>query len=385
MAEAPPSVLMVSAGFHPAVGGAERQALELSKALRARGVGVMVATRRLPGLAESEQVDGVPVHRLWCAGGGALNSLTFQWSLCVFMLKRAREYHAVHVHLAGSPAVAAALMGRLLDRRVFVKLGGGKGIGELAASSKTLLGKVKLLALRLLRPQFAAVAKELAAEAALYLGSVPVHVLPNGVDTKTFAPVERERKAALRAALGWPTAGIGFVYVGRLSPEKQLPWFLDAWLDAIKKTGRGVFLAFVGDGVEERVLREAIARARAVELVYLKPAMREIAAAYAAADVFVLPSVSEGLSNALLEAMSSGLAVLGSRVGGTAEAVVHGENGFLFAPTDRDELLLGISRFLEHPELAASMGQASRRAALSRYAMEKIAESWEHMYSWGAK
>jgi glycosyltransferase involved in cell wall biosynthesis len=197
--------------------------------------------------------------------------------------------------------------------------------------------------------------------------------------------VERERKAALRAALGWPSAGLGFVYVGRLSPEKQLPWFLEAWLDAIKKTGRGVFLAFVGDGVEEPILREAIVRARAAELVYLMPATKDVAAAYAAADVFVLPSVSEGLSNALLEAMASGLAVLGSRVGGTAEAVVHGENGFLFAPRDRGELLLSISRFLEHPELASSMGQASRRAATGRYAMEKIAENWEHMYRWGQK
>ena len=135
---------MVSAGFHPYVGGAEKQALELSVALRSRGVKVLVLTRRLPGLSRREEIRGVPVERLWCAGGGFLNALTFMASLWWRLWARASEYSAVHVHLAGSPALPAALAGRLLGKRVIIKLGGGRGIGELAASAATRAGRAKL-------------------------------------------------------------------------------------------------------------------------------------------------------------------------------------------------------------------------------------------------
>ena len=212
---------MVSAGFHPYVGGAEKQALELSVALRLRGVKVRVLTRRLPGLSRREDIRGVAVERLWCAGGGPLNALTFMASLWLWLWTRASEYSVVHVHLAGSPALPAALAGRLLGKRVIIKLGGGRGIGELAASSRTLGGRVKLRLLSWLKPRFVAVTKDLAEECAQFLGPVPVQVQPNGVDTVRYHPVRAAESRLCGASLGWPE-GLGFLYVGRFAPEKQL-------------------------------------------------------------------------------------------------------------------------------------------------------------------
>jgi glycosyltransferase involved in cell wall biosynthesis len=374
---------MVSSGFYPTLGGAEKQALELSAALAARGVQVRVATRRLPGLAAFEQVRGIAIERLWCAGSGLLNATSFLLSLWSYLVTRSGSYGVIHVHLAGSPATAAALAGRLLGKRVFIKLGGGKGIGELAASSKSLSGRLKLLALRRLRPQFVAVARELAEESRQYLGTVPVHVLPNGVDTRAYQPVDAARKLELRAALGWPSAGLGFVYAGRLSPEKQLPRFLEDWLDVAKKMDAKAFLAFVGDGVEWAVLKEAVTRLRASDRVFLHAAVQDVARVYGAADVFVLPSISEGLSNALLEAMASGLGVLGSRVGGTAEAVTESQNGFLFDPNDDEDIKRQARKFFENPTLSARLGIASRKTAVERYAMDKVAAAWENLYRYG--
>ena len=128
------SVVMVSAGFHPYVGGSEKQALELSVALKAAGWEVLVATRRLKGLPSRETIRGIPVARLWAPGsGGALNSLGFMVSLFVFLLRRAASYDAIHVHLAGSPALPASLAGR-----IFGQARGRRASAEAAASGSWL-------------------------------------------------------------------------------------------------------------------------------------------------------------------------------------------------------------------------------------------------------
>jgi glycosyltransferase involved in cell wall biosynthesis len=283
----------------------------------------------------------------------------------------------VHVHLAGSPALPAALAGRLLGKRVIVKLGGGRGIGELAASSKTALGRTKLRLLSWLKPRFAVVSKDLAEECAQFIGPALVQVQPNGVDTARYHPVSASDKQALRRKLGWPE-GLGFLYTGRLAPEKQLAKFLSVWRQAA--AGQPGIAALVGDGPEGDKLRTLARESPPAGRIFVMPAMDNIEEAYAAADVFVLPSVSEGLSNALLEAMSSGLAVLGSRVGGTVEAVEEGKTGLLFASQDAAEFAGKLKRFLVEPGLAGRMGAAAREKALRDYSLERVAESYEKLY-----
>jgi glycosyltransferase involved in cell wall biosynthesis len=364
---------MVSASFHPHLGGAEKQALELSLALKARGCSVRVLTRRLPGLAARESVRGVLVERLWRTGEGVKDAASFMWSVFVNLLWTASTYDAIHVHLAGSPALAAALAGRLRGRRVFVKLGGGRGIGELAVSSKTAPGRLKLRLLALLKPQFVAVTRDLLQEADRYLGAgVSVHLMPNGVDTARYRPVRAEEKRALRNKLALPE-GLAFLYAGRLSAEKRLPDFVEAWARAARKS-KAVFLC-VGDGPDRERIVESIKRVGADERVVLLPARADVEDVYAACDVFVLPSISEGLSNALLEAMSSGLAVLASRVGGAVEAVTDAESGFLFEPLDEGELVRQLEKLLAHP--------AARKTAVERYSLDKLAGDYEKLYKWG--
>jgi glycosyltransferase involved in cell wall biosynthesis len=386
MSESPLGVMMVSASFFPVVGGAEKQALELSLALIARGHSVQVATRRLPGLLPREEIRGVLVNRLGRSGrvGGLRDAVSFLLSLSWFLWVKRAEYSVIHAHLAGSPALAACVMGRLLGKRVFVKLGGGAGIGELAASSRTVAGRLKLRALAILKPQFLAVAKELAGEAAKYLGSVAVHVLPNGVDTARYKPVASPAaREALRARLGWPAKGLVFLFVGRFSPEKRLAPFCEIWADATRKARGTFFFALIGAGAEEPAIVSAIQVTRAHDRIKILPVREDVETAYAAADVFVLPSSSEGLSNALLEAMASGLAVLASRVGGTPDAVVDGRSGLLFSAGDEDELKRQLAKLLERPELAMVMGRAARDAAVERFSLERIAERCEQLYRFG--
>lgn len=358
---------MVSAGFPPSLGGAERQAYELSRALRARGHDVFVLTRALPGLPAAETVDGVPVERLSAWGGGILNSSVF-FLACLARLLRG-DYDAVHAHLASSPALAAALAGRLLGKPVVVKLGGGKGIGEIALSAGSAAGRLKLSLFKLLRPRFIAVASELSAELAAH-GLGTAELIPNGVDLERFRPAVPGEKETLRAALGFG-AGPVFLYMGRLAWEKRLPAFAAAFdRAAAGLTPRPQFVC-VGAGPE----RDAI---KAANLRILEP-VADPAPLYRAADVFVLPSVSEGLSNALLEALASGLPVLGSRVGGTAEAVEDGVSGLLFNGDPATAAEGPARRLMEDPVLRARLAAGARTRAAA-YSVSTVAGRVEGLY-----
>jgi glycosyltransferase involved in cell wall biosynthesis len=360
----PLRIVMVSAGFWPAIGGAERQALELSAALAARGHRVTVLTRRVAGLPARE------THR-----GGALDAPVFLAAALAWLLFHWTDWDAAHAHLAGSPALAAALAGRLLGRPALVKLGGGRGIGELAVSSRTRLGRAKLRVLGLLRPRFLAVVPDLADEARDFLGAVPIEILPNGVDAARFRPADAAAKRALRAELGWSRDATVYLYTGRFSPEKRLPWFLDRWLEA---AGESSLAALVGDGPERAAVEEAAARSSGRVLVL--PAREDVSALCAAADVFVLPSLSEGLSNALLEAMASGLAPLASRVGGTAETVADGRTGLLFGRDDAEGLKAAVRRLESEGGLAARLGAAARAEVERRYALDRVVDRLETLY-----
>ena len=368
----PLKVVMVSAGFWPSIGGAERQALELSAALAARGHRVTVLTRRVGGLPPREERRGVSIRRL-PSPGGVLDAPVFLVGVLTWLLLCWTEWDAVHAHLAGSPALAAALAGRLLGRPALVKLGGGRGIGELAVSSKSAAGRAKLRVLGLLRPRFLAVVPDLAEEARAFLGPVPIEVLPNGVDAARYRPLDAAAKRARRAELGWDDGATVFLYAGRFSWEKRLPWFLKLWRESASERA---LMALVGSGPKET----EVAAEASLGRIEILPAREDLTGLYAAADVFVLPSVSEGLSNALLEAMSSGLAVLGSRVGGTAETIADGRTGLLFDRDDENALQAAVKRLESEAGLAARLGGAARAEVEARYAMERVVARVEELY-----
>ena len=186
-----------------------------------------------------------------------------------------------------------------------------------------------------------------------------VHLLPNAVDSTVFRPEPRQ-----------PPTNPTVLYVGRLSPEKNLGALVAA---VAKLRGRlDVALRFVGDGA----LRESLAdeAARAGVRLELVPVIDhdQLPAVYAAADVFVLPSFTEGHAKVLLEAMSCGRPCVASNVGGNRAAIADGRTGLLVDPADAGELAQAIERLITDRELARRLGQAARREIVERYDLATI-------------
>jgi len=175
-----------------------------------------------------------------------------------------------------------------------------------------------------------------------------------GVDTALFHPQQRSESWRCRLTNGHPAATI-LLSVGRLAPEKGLAHLLAA----VPHLPPGCHVAFVGDGPAAAALRHA---ARGLPVTFLGTLFDEdLAAAYAAADIFVLPSTTETLGLVAIEAMAAGTPVVGARRGGILDIVVDGETGLFFDPDTPGDLALRLTYLARRPAERRRMGVAARR------------------------
>ncbi len=375
------SVAMVIQTFYPNIGGAEKQCLVLSKALQERGVNVNVLIERKKGFPKSDHVEGVPVTRLGWGGTTIWNSISFMLSTFIYLLMHAGEYEIIHVHLAASHAVAAGLAGKICKKKVAVLLGGGKGIGEIALSSRTFAGRLKLWALGRLKPHFI-ILSETQKEELLGFGleNVPTSLIPNGVDIRVYRRATPKDKNLLRQKLGWQ--GLIFLYTGRFSNEKIktnfFKSFLSGWALAIQGK-KGFHFYLVGQGPLEKEYREIIGELGLQDSIHLLPARDNVSELYQAADVFVLPTSTEGLSNSLLEAMASSLPVMASRVPGIVDMVQDNVHGYLFNPESSGEVRKCLEKIIDEPANLEIMGENSGNLAL-KYSIDKTVERYIDFY-----
>ena len=165
-----------------------------------------------------------------------------------------------------------------------------------------------------------------------------IHLCYNGIDTRVFRPGARRAAGRLARRLAGGRGGL------RAAAGKRTGTLLDAFA-AVRGLAPGMKLAIVGSGPCLSALQD---QARALGILphcVFEPATSRVADWLHAIDIFVLPSLSEALSNSLMEAMACGCCVAASRVGGNPELVAHGETGMLFEPRDAAGLA-GVLRLL---------------------------------------
>jgi glycosyltransferase involved in cell wall biosynthesis len=188
-----------------------------------------------------------------------------------------------------------------------------------------------------------------------------ITTLPAGIDCDRFRPDDERRRTA-RAALGIGPGAIVIGSTGRLHREKNYPMLLEAVASlAAEEPARELRCLLVGDGYEEDALR---ARARALGIgskLHITGFTRNVAGMLAAMDLFVLPSLAEGVPHTLLEAMASGLPVVATTVGGIRELVRDGDTGLL-VPSERPTILARVlGQLVANEPRRRALGERARR------------------------
>ncbi len=182
-------------------------------------------------------------------------------------------------------------------------------------------------------------------------------VIPNGVDTVQFAPAKQKKS-------------YGGVFVGRLEPQKNLQLLIKAW-SLLPGCFRKENLLFIGNGIEEKIIKE-LATKLAVNLKIISAVPHDKLNNYLQkSKIFILPSLVEGHPKALLEAMSSGLPVIGTNVSGIREIIHSGKNGLLVNSNPQD-LSRSLAQLFSRPKLRRSLGITARKYVIKNFSASKI-------------
>lgn len=365
-------VVMVISQFYPELGGAEVQAQRLARALRKRGVDVSVLTRRLKGLPHHELIDGIPVYR-------AIKTipLPFVWGLFFivstfhFLYKRKKDYTVIHCHILQEyQTVIAVLFKFIFRKKVIVKMSSSGLTSDIKLLHKKFYGKLFLSFARKVDAVIS-VCKQSSKEIVDNGFSRDILVeIPNGVNLHHYC------KDASKPRNTWKTV----TFIGRLDGYKGIAYLLNGFKALLLDIDK-VRLLIVGTGPEETHLENLAEDLEINGHVEFRGKQENIPGILCETDIFVLPSLSEGMSNVLLEAMACGLPIVTTSVGGNSDMVRDRHNGLLVPPRDSDALREALVELLSNDVFARQLGAQARKTVEENYSLECITDSYLQLYT----
>ena len=376
----PIRVLMISPQFYPLVGGYERAAERLSVALVEAGMRVVVITERRdsawPGV---ECIDGYEVRRLPCSYRRHRHVVTSLFSFASFLLRYGREFDVWHVHQYGFQAALAVALGKVLHRPVVLKLMNTGTDGIAAAMGSGVAGYILGYLHR--RASACIAISDETREEAIRFGVPPerIHLIPNGVVSREFHPASLEERNAARRALGLNCERL-VLYIGRLAPEKNPLGLLDAWAAVDTKAREGALLALVGDGPHRDKVQ---AKAQAPNLaggVHLAGHCSNVATWYRAADLYVISSHNEGLSNSMIEALACGLPVISTRVSGSSILLESPTAGLVVDGGNVGNLAGALESLILDKSMRTRLGENARLTFETRFSLETLSKKMILLY-----
>ena len=379
-----PRVLVVTGAYYPELSGGGLQARAVVRALADRVTFSVLTTSGDASLAGSAAEEGVQIRRVYVDPRSAASELAAALALAAGFIRLVRRFDIVNLHGFSRKAILIVVLSRLFRKRFILTL--HTAVHDEPAGVRAS-GALAYWAFRQ-ADLYLSVSQGLS-KAYLDAGLDPSRLrhISNAVDTERFRPATVAERAALRHELGLPDLPI-VLFVGFFSHDKRPGLLYDAWartapavpsallfVGATRSTYREVEPA-IADGIRARAAAD-----RLIDRVFFVESSHAIERYFRAADLYVLPSIREGFPVALLEAMSSGLPSVATRLPGSTDVIVeHGVNGLLAGPDELTGFTELIRNVLSNPDLAVRLGAAARRTVVEKYAIERTVPAWFAAY-----
>jgi L-malate glycosyltransferase len=382
-------VLMVVSQFHPIIGGAEKQAQLLAKELIERGLNVTLVTGwwRINTLP-TERIDGIRVIRNFSCWGvfgikgiRSFGVLAYMVSLGAYLLAKGKQYDLIHVHQALYPAFVSVFFGKVfLHKPVLVKSASSGITSDIRQLTRYPSGNFQLKYL-VKKMDYLVATNKTSGREFIEMGYPESRIvyIPNGVK------VTSEGKGTYTSVRTVLTSA-------RLSGEKGMDILIKAWANVVEHE-KSLKLVILGDGPLASELRNLSKALDLTDSVDFRGMVQDVSSYLKEADLFVLPSRTEGVSNALLEAMNQGIPCIATDVGGNPEALgkrdskevsvgqyVLAKNGVLVHPGDVQGLSNAILYLIREGGVREEMGKRSREYIRDHYSIDLIADRYVELY-----
>lgn len=376
---------MISRGYWPMIGGAEVIMGRLAAAFHARGAEVNVLTAQWStSWPLSINQQGVRVTRIPQSEKRFLGTWSYMRGIRRWLREQRKHYDLVYVSMLKHDAYVAVGEGLLESFPVVLRAEGAGATGDCQWQREaTCGGRIK----KRCENASLLIAPSQAVEQEMLAAGYPrerTRLIPNGVTVG--APRGKELKQQARRALGECQGALRVsqealvvLYTGRLHPMKGLEHLIQGWRGVLEEFPQAR-LWIVGDGPSGPELRKLVNDLALNGEIVFAGSFDDVQDFLYAADLFVLPSLQEGLSLSLLEAMSVGLPVVVSDIPANRAIIIDGTNG-LVVPTAQGEPLAGaIKRIFGDPQLGSRLGDAARQLVTREYSFDGVVVRHEALF-----
>ena len=380
---------MITGVYHPEVSGAANQCRQLVNALSGKINFKILTTTLDPDLSLRSQIDGVEVFRVLLKKRRSLGSYCKAvLMLTTFFLSRRKDFQVVHLHGFTAKSILLVLLSKLFNKKIIIKMTSIEHDDPLAMEKRGFFLNwfySRANAYVGTSQQFKNIYQKKS-----YLPADRFMLIPNGVDTERFCSVSNREKKRLRQQLGLPLELKIILFIGHFSKEKCPDVLINIWKDSVVNVYSDSGVVFVGTTspvhyeVDIDIVKEVkrLAKPYQDKRIFFVERTHDIEKYYQASDIFVMPSLREGLPNAMLEAMSCELPVILSKLEGVTEWVVEdGVNGLLFSPDSEIELPDKLIQLLSNADLSNALGKKARKTILERFSIEETAKQSKVLYS----
>jgi|GEM_PF-5807580 len=370
-------------GFYSYYGGAERQAEKLSRELSKLGVEITIITTKAKEIIrEIEGLEGVNIKFLPCFYKGSkpflkkLNSLIHLAELFVYLLWNNSKYDILQNFFINNHTTVTVLCALITGKPVIIRE------ANVSQSDKNKQNYEKNFIQKILynlyrkSSAFIALTEEIKEELIEKFKFPPekIFLIPNGVSL----PEKTDRENS-RQKLNLAADSIISLIVAKLEKQKNYIQLFDAWKIVIESFPNAILLC-LGDGIERNYYEKYIKKIRCENNIILVGTTDNIKDYYQAADLFILPSLYEGMSNALLEAMSYGLPCIASNIRANEFLINHNENGLLFdLNEDNKELANIIVDLIKNSEFKLKLGK-NAELKVKNYYICNVAKKYYELY-----
>lgn len=373
----PFSILFVIRYFHPYIGGLEKQTLKLAAVLRRRGINVTVVTSRFfTDWPQEDVIKGVPVYRLPSPRIKVIGAIIFLISLSRYLFKNRNHFDMVHAFQVGYSSALAIVLGSIFAKPTILNLAGSGWGGDVCRHRRTPWGRLFLLLCRF-ASRIVVLNKEMLTELQIinYNPRNAVYI-PNGVDLTIYR--EADDRESLRKQMGITEKKV-ILYTGRLAREKSVDFLIHAY--GSLSLAMPTKLYIIGTGRDLSRLKKLVRYYNLEHQISMLPAVDDIVTYLQIADVFVMPSRYEGLSNSILEAMACAVPVVATRVSGNIEVIEDGITGVLVSRDHYQNLTDALAFLLEHPDKARELGLKAKQTVHEKYDLRIVAGQYQTLYN----